>query len=268
MAQVIYTLDELVALGWTEEEISEEIAKVHFGGASFLTSDQKRHVVEWSDYSSRMQVNAGRMREIQATDWTGRDAQTFSFDRETMSEFSSYYLTDRANDERPEVVGKSFVLDVAARKYRNGDRILRLTESVFKERVGYSWLPTTIRVVEVYDEIRHGKVRIRCVIEEALARLDAKERSFEMASTDDRRKTSQNNAAAEARKAAKAIGGKALTGTPAQKKWAEDIRKSALTTVSAEVADKLLAGKAFQSSKWWIDNRRTMNAVWLTQQTA
>ncbi|MFD2054223.1 hypothetical protein ACFSQT_14305 [Mesorhizobium calcicola] len=61
--------------------------------------------------------------------------------------------------------------------------------------------------------------------------------------------------AKEERRAATVLGGKALTGTPKQRAWAETIRKDTLGKVSKETADKLLFGEKFQSAMFWIDNR-------------
>lgn len=63
--------------------------------------------------------------------------------------------------------------------------------------------------------------------------------------------------AKESRKLAKFYGGKALTGSAAQKKWGEEIRQTIL--LSSELSDdnktKLCALSVAQSAKFWIDNR-------------
>lgn len=66
--------------------------------------------------------------------------------------------------------------------------------------------------------------------------------------------------AKETRKAASALGGKALKGTPKQKEWAEKIRKECLGRVTEEVGAKLLSAAAAQTSKFWIENRTALAA--------
>jgi len=60
-----------------------------------------------------------------------------------------------------------------------------------------------------------------------------------------------------ASKTAKFFGGVALSGTAKQKKWAEDIRESVITSsLDQEYIDQLLTvGGIFNTSKFWIDNR-------------
>lgn len=59
----------------------------------------------------------------------------------------------------------------------------------------------------------------------------------------------------EARNVAKVLGGTNLTGSTAQKKWAEKIRASVLRQMEPAVADYLVAKAKFQHSKFWINNR-------------
>jgi hypothetical protein len=59
----------------------------------------------------------------------------------------------------------------------------------------------------------------------------------------------------EARQFAKKSGGKALTGTAKQKKWAEQIRATILNQVDQECAKVLCSSDYFKHSKFWIENR-------------
>lgn len=61
----------------------------------------------------------------------------------------------------------------------------------------------------------------------------------------------------ESRKLAKFYGGKALTGSAAQKKWAEEIRQNILESseLSDDTKTKLCALSIAQSAKFWIDNK-------------
>lgn len=64
--------------------------------------------------------------------------------------------------------------------------------------------------------------------------------------------------AKESRKLAKFYGGKALAGTAAQKKWAEDIRQQFLESneLTDEQKKELVACGGFtNSAKFWIENR-------------
>lgn len=64
--------------------------------------------------------------------------------------------------------------------------------------------------------------------------------------------------AKEARKLAKFYGGKAVTGSAAQKKWAEEIRQKVLesSALSDEQKVKLVTlGGAANTAKFWINNR-------------
>ena len=61
--------------------------------------------------------------------------------------------------------------------------------------------------------------------------------------------------ATEARKEAKALGGKALTGTAKQKAWAEQIRRDFLSAVSADDAELALKSNLSANSKFWIETR-------------
>ncbi len=64
--------------------------------------------------------------------------------------------------------------------------------------------------------------------------------------------------AKEARKLAKFYGGKALTGSAAQKKWAEDIRQKFLESnaLTDEQKENLVTCGGFtNSAKFWIENR-------------
>lgn len=61
--------------------------------------------------------------------------------------------------------------------------------------------------------------------------------------------------ATEARKAAKALGGKALTGTAKQKAWAEQIRRDFLNMVNADEAELALESNISSSAKFWIETR-------------
>lgn len=266
MAKMIFTAAELISeKGWTQDDIDREIrASKSLIRIKHLQIEQQRALVEWDDYHDKMQESKAAWDAYAATDFTGREAQTFAFDHDTMGEFRPYFINDR---DGATVLAKSFVVNVSSGQFRRGDRILRVTEPTVKR--SYTMLPTTIRCIEVYEKDRYGKVNVRCVIDEALAVVDSKQAAFEEKSSDERRKISQNAAAAENRKAAKALGGKALTGTPAQKKWAEDIRKQALSTMSSDVAEKLLDGKKFQAAKWWIENRGDLKkSGWLAQQAA
>ncbi|MBL0375394.1 hypothetical protein JJB09_25615 [Rhizobium sp. KVB221] len=66
--------------------------------------------------------------------------------------------------------------------------------------------------------------------------------------------------AAEARKFAKSLGGNALAGGSAkQKKWAEELRRSALNSLSPQLAERVLATKQMQSTLWWIENRENFD---------
>jgi hypothetical protein len=64
-----------------------------------------------------------------------------------------------------------------------------------------------------------------------------------------------NNETIEARNIAKSFGGKALKGTAAQKKWAEQIRADILKSVTAEQAEILCFLNIFEHAKFWIENR-------------
>ena len=57
------------------------------------------------------------------------------------------------------------------------------------------------------------------------------------------------------RKYAKALGGKALTGTIKQKEWAEKIRFNILKQLPQASQEMLVTHEAFQSSKFWIEMR-------------
>ena len=70
-----------------------------------------------------------------------------------------------------------------------------------------------------------------------------------------RKKTSP--ATSTARAAAAKFGGKALTGTKAQKEWAEKIRAEILGKVTSDQAEILV--RRFPTSKFWIENRATPN---------
>lgn len=64
--------------------------------------------------------------------------------------------------------------------------------------------------------------------------------------------------AKESRKLAKLYGGKALTGSAAQKKWAEEIRQKVLesSSLSDEQKAKLVTlGGAVNTAKFWINNK-------------
>lgn len=63
--------------------------------------------------------------------------------------------------------------------------------------------------------------------------------------------------AKESRKLAKFYGGKALTGSATQKKWAEEIRQNILesSSLSEEQKTRIVAFSLAQSAKFWIDNR-------------
>lgn len=64
--------------------------------------------------------------------------------------------------------------------------------------------------------------------------------------------------AAEARQAAKALGGRALVGgSGKQKKWAEELRAGVIEKLKPETAEKVL--NQFRDTKWWIDNRDTFS---------
>lgn len=69
------------------------------------------------------------------------------------------------------------------------------------------------------------------------------------------RKLSQK--ALNAREVAKQFGGKALTGTPKQKEWAEKIRALVLNSVTQEQAEILCFCTKFNTAKFWIENRDT-----------
>ncbi|MCR6502476.1 hypothetical protein MUO32_25955 [Shinella sp. CPCC 101442] len=73
--------------------------------------------------------------------------------------------------------------------------------------------------------------------------------------------------AADARKAAKMLGGKALQGgSGKQKKWAEELRAGVIAKLTSETAEKVLKQFQFRDTKWWIDNRAsfsiTRKAIW------
>jgi len=62
--------------------------------------------------------------------------------------------------------------------------------------------------------------------------------------------------ALDARKNAKFLGGKALTGSAKQKEWAEKIRATVISQVSsAEDAQALVTNGLAATSKFWIENR-------------
>lgn len=62
--------------------------------------------------------------------------------------------------------------------------------------------------------------------------------------------------AKEARKLAKFYGGKALTGTAAQKKWAEQIREEKLKLMDAEQASLVCDPNGLLTkAAWWIEHR-------------
>ncbi|HHC7130697.1 TPA: hypothetical protein ACN37W_004532 [Vibrio parahaemolyticus] len=70
--------------------------------------------------------------------------------------------------------------------------------------------------------------------------------------------------AKESRKLAKFYGGKALTGSAAQKKWAEDIRQGFLesSVLTDEQKQSLVTCGGFtNSSKFWIENRNVSASV-------
>lgn len=65
----------------------------------------------------------------------------------------------------------------------------------------------------------------------------------------------RNARTAGTRAAAKMLGGKALKGTAAQKKWGEEIRKAALKSCSPEQAQRYLNDADYAHAKFWIENR-------------
>lgn len=264
MAKMIYTVAEMIAeLNWTMEEVDAAIASSkRLDAIADFDAEAKRAFVEWDDYHDKMQVCRAAWDAFLATDRTGREAKAFS-----ISEFSDAQRISYG----PYLPASGSTISVPKGFFRSGDTIVVTDADTYIGRKGtpVAMKPKTIRIVEVYPETRDGSVKARFVVEEVLAELSERDRAFEEASSDERRKISQKAAAAETRKAAKALGGKALTGTPAQQKWAETIRKDALAVVPSEVADKLLSGKRFQSAKWWIDNRvDAKKSGWLAQQAA
>ena len=58
-----------------------------------------------------------------------------------------------------------------------------------------------------------------------------------------------------ARKFIKTIGGKALTGTPKQKEWAEKIRLDKMIELDPEDAKQVVFHEIFAHSKFWIETR-------------
>lgn len=65
-----------------------------------------------------------------------------------------------------------------------------------------------------------------------------------------------SSSVAEHRKYAKQFGGKALTGTPKQKEWAEKIRAEKLSEMSKDQAEMACDPSGMlKSSKAWIENR-------------
>lgn len=64
----------------------------------------------------------------------------------------------------------------------------------------------------------------------------------------------------ELRKAANALGGKALKGSSKQKVWAEELRKKFLATVDSETAERALNAEHAQHARFWIDTRFSSNA--------
>jgi len=64
--------------------------------------------------------------------------------------------------------------------------------------------------------------------------------------------------AQESRKAAKALGGKALKGTAKQKSWAEDLRKRALSILTPVLAERVLNSEAMQDATFWINNKNSV----------
>jgi hypothetical protein len=265
MGQLIFTIDELVNDGWTMTEVDTAIEKS--AAAAFnlrdLSIEQQRAFVVWNDYSDKMVLNEKAWDAFLSTDRTGREPAVFTM--ATYSDVEKYALFQRV---RPQ----GGFLDIPLGRYRRGDKIvISEGDSLVSPKTGKTiqMAPKTIVFTDVYADKVATTVKARYVIEEAVKQLSEKDQAFALATTEERRRISQNNAAAEARKAAKTLGGKALTGTPAQKKWAEDIRRQSLETVSAEVAEKLLSAKKFQTAKWWIDNRGDVKKpTWLTQQVA
>ena len=61
----------------------------------------------------------------------------------------------------------------------------------------------------------------------------------------------------EARKTAKFMGLKALTGTIKQKKWAEQIRADFIQHATEQQLEK---AQNPTTSKWWIENRTDLDA--------
>ena len=59
----------------------------------------------------------------------------------------------------------------------------------------------------------------------------------------------------KARQFIKTIGGKALTGTPKQKEWAEKIRLDQMTKLDPEDAKQVVFHEIFAHSKFWIETR-------------
>lgn len=264
MAKIIFTIEELVADGWTLDDVDGAIAASKLlRSLNGFTNEAKRNFVEWNDYSDTMQLSKAAWDAFLATDRTGRDAMDF-------------YISDFSDDEKVlfgiNLGSSGSTMTIADGRFRAGDRIIIRTIDTYIGRKGNPVnfkAAKTIRFVEVYPANGFGEIKARFIIEEVIGEMSDRDRAFEEASSDERRKISQRSAAAEIRKAAKALGGKALAGTPAQQKWAETIRKDALATVSNEVAGKLLVGKKFQAAKWWIENRFDANKPhWLAQQAA
>ncbi|TPK91484.1 hypothetical protein [Mesorhizobium sp. B2-4-17] len=59
-----------------------------------------------------------------------------------------------------------------------------------------------------------------------------------------------------ARRAATVLGGRALTGTPKQKAWAEKIRAAVLAKAPPSAAEEYLSGEKFRAATYWIENHR------------
>ena len=90
-----------------------------------------------------------------------RDAQTYTYDSETMDFLKGVYLFRKTDGSEIKNVGsegkahESFVIEIPAGQYRCGDRFVRVAEEFVKR--SFTILPSTVRIVEMYDE-RDGEV--------------------------------------------------------------------------------------------------------------
>jgi len=189
----------------------------------------------------------------------------FPFDGETMYA----KLADLSYDEREEwekekikrAVAAGEPIDIKIWDFYSGRTHVVSPNEYFPVSVG-----DTLRVNK-FDLVRVQKEHVEPSGTRALTLvlLDEYRDTYEEWKADQKAKekaaqAEKNKKIAETRKAAGMLGGKALKGTSKQKAWAEEIRARAIKRVAADVAQKLITDAKYQHSKFWIENRKALEA--------